>query len=36
MGTFLDQAQLLENTDFIKRIKIAVKKNGYKCSGRNF
>lgn len=26
MGTYLDQAKLLENEDFIKRVKIAVKK----------
>lgn len=33
MGTYLEQATLLENEDFIKRVKIAVKKTATNVVG---
>lgn len=33
MGSFLEQAQLLDNVDFLKRIKIAVKKTATNVVG---
>ncbi|MBK7883524.1 MAG: hypothetical protein IPJ81_06795 [Chitinophagaceae bacterium] len=36
MGTFLEQAQLLDNEDFLKRIKIAIKKTATNVIGEIF
>lgn len=33
MGTFLEQAELVENLDFLKRVKIAIKKSATSILG---